>query len=222
MDTSEAPRRGEPDTLARILRAAEIAFAERGFDAARLSDIAEAVGIRRPSLLYHFQTKHELYCSVVRGTFDSIAVAIAGPLSDDSQPFESRVIAVFERFAELLDARPAAARIVLRELLDDRGPGQRLLLESGVPLLEQVERFIETHGQERLRPGVPLRAALVSLVVARFVQSAATPSLGEALFGREDRSVEFLTLSLFRDSKDDESAADSTQSSPEDGCIDGD
>ena len=197
MGAPVARTRGEPDTIVRILRAAEIAFGAQGFDGARLSDIAEAAGIRRPSLLYYFPTKHELYCAVVRGTFEAIATAIAGPLADESQAFESRVVAVFREFSELLDGRPAAARIVLREVLDDRGPGQNLILDMGVPLLERVERFLAQEGEDRLRPGVPLRSALVSLVVARFVQSAASGPLRGALFGTPEESMAFMKSSLF-------------------------
>ena len=54
------------DTRVRILRAAERCFGQRGFGAARLADVAELVGIRRPSLLYHFKTKDGLLLEIYR------------------------------------------------------------------------------------------------------------------------------------------------------------
>ncbi|MGH7287017.1 MAG: TetR family transcriptional regulator, partial [Myxococcota bacterium] len=48
-------------TRAAILAAAEAVFAERGFAAARLEDVAARVGIRRASIVYHFRDKRELY-----------------------------------------------------------------------------------------------------------------------------------------------------------------
>mgnify|MGYP001549501394 CR=1 FL=1 len=50
-----------------ILAEATRQFAARGFDGASLNDIAEAVGVRKASLLYHFPSKDELRKAVLNG-----------------------------------------------------------------------------------------------------------------------------------------------------------
>ena len=57
------------ETRAEILAAAERHFAERGFEAARLEDIAADVGIRRAAIFYHFGDKQELYAAVLDEVF---------------------------------------------------------------------------------------------------------------------------------------------------------
>ncbi len=56
--------RGERTQRA-ILEAAEALFARRGFPATRLEDVAEIVGIRRPSILYYYPDKAQLYDAVL-------------------------------------------------------------------------------------------------------------------------------------------------------------
>ncbi len=55
----------EKPTPERILDAAEDLFAQRGYAATSLGDVADRVGIRSPSLYNHFRNKEALYGAVV-------------------------------------------------------------------------------------------------------------------------------------------------------------
>ncbi|TFG91552.1 MAG: TetR/AcrR family transcriptional regulator, partial [Myxococcales bacterium] len=52
-------------TRTALLDASEALFAERGFDATRLEDVALRVGIRRASIVYYYRDKRELYDAVL-------------------------------------------------------------------------------------------------------------------------------------------------------------
>ena len=178
---------GEVATKDRLLRSAELEFSHRGFDGARLEDIAEAAGISRPSLLYHFKSKQSLYTAVILSVFSEIGQALTGAIQSGG-PFTARLDALFSRFTEFIDGRPTAARLILREVLDDKGPGQKLLIEAGVPLLGMVERFICEKGAGQVREGLAVRAALMQVVSSAFVRAASGPLKNE-LWGPQDHSL---------------------------------
>lgn len=63
-------------TERRILDAAEALFAERGFEAASLREIARAAGIRQPGLYNYFESKEALYSAVLDRALAPLSDAI--------------------------------------------------------------------------------------------------------------------------------------------------
>ena len=59
---AKTPKR---NTRQEILDAAEKLFAQKGYPGTTLDDVAVAVNIRRPSLLYHFPNKNALFQGVI-------------------------------------------------------------------------------------------------------------------------------------------------------------
>jgi TetR/AcrR family transcriptional regulator len=68
--TVKDPRARPRSTADKILDAAEERFAQRGYDATSLADIATDVGIRTPSLYKHFASKQDLFEAVLRRLLD--------------------------------------------------------------------------------------------------------------------------------------------------------
>ena len=58
----------QPDTKQRILDKALELFAQRGYDAVSVGEIAAAVGIRAPSLYNHFSGKQAIFDAIVEAT----------------------------------------------------------------------------------------------------------------------------------------------------------
>ena len=184
-------------TRTRILQAAHAAFAAQGYEAARLADVAAAAGIRRPSLLYHFGSKDELYAQVVRDAFAALRDALAAAI-DAPGPFRARVEALVAAYLRFLDADPHFAPLLLRELVDGQGPGRELVRAHVVPLLDLLEAFLEGEGRGALRPGLPARAAVLQIATAALVRSSAGP-LREPLWGSDPPERELALKLLLTD-----------------------
>ena len=53
------------DVRGQILKEATKLFAAKGFDGTSVQEVADAVGIKKPSLLYHFESKEALRQAVL-------------------------------------------------------------------------------------------------------------------------------------------------------------
>jgi AcrR family transcriptional regulator len=65
-----------PSTRERILAAALAGFARRGVEATSLDDVAEAVGVRKQTVLYWFRSKDALVAGVVEAAVDELGRAL--------------------------------------------------------------------------------------------------------------------------------------------------
>ena len=97
-------------TRTEIVAAAERQFAERGFEATRLDDIATEVGIRRAAIFYYFGDKRELYAAVL----DEVLGDWTAALPSVGSPAE-RLEAGLTGWIDYIVKRPSVARLILRE-----------------------------------------------------------------------------------------------------------
>jgi len=137
-NTAESP----VSTQDRILAAALEVFAERGFDGARMRDIAERAGANLGLLTYYFTDKEELWKAAVTHAFAELGAELSEVLpsgGDDVAALER----IVRRFVGFVARRPA-----FMQLMNDEGKRDsarmRWLADTHVrPLYEGMRQRIE-------------------------------------------------------------------------------
>jgi AcrR family transcriptional regulator len=182
-------------TRERLLLAAARAFGNAGFSGARLEDIAAEVGIRRSSLLYHFESKQALYEAVIDAGFRELEQSMALTMSAET-PFETRLERVIEALMAFQRENLPLLQVLMRSLLDQDAQGATWMDRSLVPLVDRIETFIRSAAGTELKAEFPVRAAILQALVAQLVRST-MGSAGETLW-RGDAHTWTLAQALLR------------------------
>ena len=164
---------GQTPTDERILSAAEAAFAEHGRDGVSLSKIAADVGIRAPSLLYHFPTKEALYLAVIQRVFADLEKTALENMSVEAT-LDEQISRISEALSTLVETRQAFLRLVVREILNPHGEDSPAI--SGLNRLATMLTQIVTN-RGGGAPGIPVREAIMHILAAFMLRNAASPEV---------------------------------------------
>jgi AcrR family transcriptional regulator len=92
-----------------IVQAALEVFAEKGFAAARLDDIARQAGVSKGALYLYFETKEELFRAVVRQSIAPNLDVVEAILGQPDLPFPDLLRMAFARIVTVIGASRAGA-----------------------------------------------------------------------------------------------------------------
>lgn len=176
------------DTAALIRQAALAFFGQRGFGPTALEDIAKSVGVTRTTLLYHFESKEALYNAVVQEAFTRISTMLIGSMIQGGN-FKNRLKHMIKSFLSHVEGNPHLAKLMIREAIDEHGPGCRIIQEQGMPVLEMVEAFIMQEGRLRKDQKSLLREVLLQISTSVMLKSA-SGDLKNSFWGAKSRTSE--------------------------------
>lgn len=197
-----APAPKSASTPDRILDAATLRFAARGFEGTSLNDVADDVGIRTPSLYKHFEGKRALYVAVLDRLLapysDLLATLLVPP--ESAAQAEANVIAVTRHYF----ATPALARVVQHAALNGGDELELLVSRWYEPLFARAAELTPIDGIEVDLEDVMSKVIAVHSMMSGFVTMAplharllGTDALGERAVAQQLEIFRGLAASFF-------------------------
>ncbi len=160
-----SPASAEPPVRERCLTEATRLFAAHGFAGTSLNDLAKAVGVRKPSLLYHFSSKDALRSAVIDEMLERWKEVIPRALmaaAGGKPRFEAIMGEVVHFFAQ----EPTRARLLVRECLDRPEEMRERLRRQLLPWMGLVTEAIELGQREgRVHEDLDPEAWLSEIVI---------------------------------------------------------
>jgi AcrR family transcriptional regulator len=112
-------RRRKADRPGEIVQAALAVFAEKGFAAAKLDEIAARAGVSKGALYLYFETKEDLFRAVVEQAIAPNIQAVRAMIAAHPGPITDLLRLVPERIAALLDTLPVGG--VVKMVIGEAG-----------------------------------------------------------------------------------------------------
>jgi len=124
-----------------ILEAAKKVFLDKGFDGARMQQIADEAGINKALLHYYFRSKDKLFDAIFEGAFMQFLPNISQVMVSDI-PFAEKIRAIVGHYIDMLLENPYLPVFVIREI--QRTPEKiiTLIKKSGIKL-EIMDKMIQ-------------------------------------------------------------------------------
>jgi len=120
----------DDNTEKRIKETARRLFQEKGFDAVRTREIAEAAGINSALLHYYFRSKERLFHIIMVESIHEMFSFLKQIIYDETTSLSTKIELIVNGYIDVIKANPNLALFVLNELNNNSG---QIIKESDIP-----------------------------------------------------------------------------------------
>lgn len=155
--------RNAEESKKRILKAAESIFAARGFDGARVDEIASTAQINKRMIYHYFKGKQNLYRVVLRQNYQKIMDVGMEAASMESSAVE-KVASFIRHYFYFLAENEEFVRLIKWESLQERQYSLQILLDFSKTTLPVLAEVLE-EGMEQgiFRRNLDVRHLIISI-----------------------------------------------------------
>lgn len=148
-ETRPFQKRDREATRLALIAAGEEVFAQRGFEGATYELIAEAAGVNKALIAYHFGSKEGLYDAVITALAGEAVRNVAEAL-DESGDAEANFRAYVRALAGAFWRRPSFPAIILREYLGGAMQERPAPFAAVLQFYRMTERLYEAGRKARI------------------------------------------------------------------------
>ena len=172
------------DKKDQLLDAAELLFANHGFEGVSIRKLADQVGMNSAMISYYFGSKEKLYKAVIERRLTNIQKSVPVLLDNSLTRFE-RMFALTDFYVERFFTTRAFQQIMFREMsLNNRSRYSRQISERWYENFKTVSEFIHDGIRKKEFRKVDVELTMVSIVgtVKMFINS---PMVAQRCTGEE-------------------------------------
>lgn len=162
----------ELNTEQKILEAAQEIFHQKGYDGARMQEIAGHAGINKGLLHYYFKTKDKLFAAIFDAAFHKMITEIVSILRLDACVAE-RLCLIVDRYMALLMQHPDLPRFVVHELNNNpAGFGKKHITREAKAAFVHFSASVHAEIKQKKIPDLDPRQLFIntlSLIVFPFI-----------------------------------------------------
>jgi AcrR family transcriptional regulator len=179
---------GEKDlnTEQKILKASRTVFTLKGFEGARMQEIADEAGINKALLHYYYRSKDKLFEEVFKEAFYTMVPRVIELLKSD-KPLFDKIRFFAEKYIDIFIQNPFIPGFVLHELSQNPQRIVELISNMGIEpqiFLQQIQTEIE---KGTIKPIDP-RNLLTNLLAMCIFPFVAKPILKNIMFTNDDQA----------------------------------
>jgi AcrR family transcriptional regulator len=112
---SRKARMGEMDKRGQILEVAEELFARKGYGQTTMREIAERLDMKKPSLYHHFQSKEDIYSTLILDIYRQLLDELAG-LLNKGETLDEKLRLAIDRMVDFWAEHPNYPTIMAYEI----------------------------------------------------------------------------------------------------------
>lgn len=132
-------KRNKEKTINTILQTALSHFSKKGFEGARMDEIANEAGVNKATLYYHIGDKASLYTTTITQMFKKIKASFTQHINEQ-QNAQDKLYTFIYQLHKLKHDHPLFPSLMLRELATK---GERLSGETAAAIMGIINLFIQ-------------------------------------------------------------------------------
>lgn len=164
--------RKDTSTEQKILEAAEEVFHEKGYDAARMQEIADKATINKGLLHYYFKSKNLLFETIFNAALNRMVSNLNSILIMDNS-LEDKIDLIIDEYMNMLSRNSALPRFVINELNKDPDKFINKFLKNNMKNVfssfsKSVQKEIDAGNIKTIDP-IQLFMNIISMIIFPYV-----------------------------------------------------